>query len=179
MADYLRLQGYRTGVYTAMEVIYTEYGEYMGNERRDWVSSPRSWPSGTRSPYTIMLTAFPGPVDLLEQAAWRDWWFGVQSPMSEMMQPRARYVRNEVTGHHPRERGPSDIISHQLRVPPYAGIVAESWPSARHMTDKYLFFGANTTWELLINVCVMLRSVTHFLALTATESVVMSEYIFD
>jgi len=42
-------------------------------------------------------------------------WFAMQSPMSEMMQPRARYVRNVVT---------ETVAGH---APQYAGIVIESW----------------------------------------------------
>ena len=60
-------------------------------------------------------------------------WYGHQSPMSEWMQPRCRYVRNAV------------VRSLTPGAPRYKAIVAEAWPTRRALlTDLPTFFGAPT-----------------------------------
>ena len=178
----LAAHGFEVGVYTVDETVYTDYGEYAGNATHGW--SPgraRDWPSGTRSPGIVALTSFPRKPGMSERA-WKQWWHGVQSPMSEIMQPRARYVRNRVVvanAPHKQDRNAGESDDTGTIHPSYAGIVAESWPSAAHVTNKFLFFGASSTWELIINMCVMLRSVSTFLPMAHVETVTMSEYFID
>ena len=102
-----------------------------------------------------------------ERFAYETWvahWFGTQSPVSEAMQPRMRYVRNAVV----RTLTPG--------APVYHGIVEEAWPSARHMTDPYLFYCAERFETLVENMTGMMRSVTGFLDLPRIQNVTMSEY---
>jgi hypothetical protein len=96
---------------------------------------------------------------------WYRRWFGTQSPVSEALQPRARYVRNAVAR------------ALTLEAPPYGGIVEEAWPSARHVRDPYLFFGAHDLQELAENMRTMLQSVTGFLELSRIQTVMLSEYV--
>ena len=91
-------------------------------------------------------------------------WFNRQGPMSEKMQPRSRYVRNVV----------DEILTQGA--PPYEGIVEESWPSATHMTNPFLFYGARNRFEVLKNMAIMLQSVAAFLPIWKITSVTMSEY---
>ena len=91
-------------------------------------------------------------------------WFNRQGPMSEAMQPRSRYVRNVV----------DEVLT--PGAVPFEGIVEESWPSAEHMTDPFLFYGARNRLELVKNMAIMARSVSAFLPLWKITSVTMSEY---
>ena len=70
------------------EALYRDYG---GNR----FAKPRDWPDGQRSPGVLMLTLLERPARLTREA-WLAHWHGVQSPVSEELQPRMRYVRNEV-----------------------------------------------------------------------------------
>ena len=82
------------------------------------------------------------------------------------MQPRARYIRNVVTG------------AVTPDAPPYEGIVEEAWPSTRHVTNFFLFYGAGKNpLKLVWNMVVMLRSVTSFLDLKRIRTTMTSEYI--
>jgi hypothetical protein len=80
------------------------------------------------------------------------------------MQPRARYVRNVVV----ETLTPGAF--------PYEGIVEESWPSAKHISNPYLFYGAKNPIALVANIGTMLRSVTAFLPITRIPNVMTSEY---
>jgi hypothetical protein len=112
-----------------------------------------------------MLTLLERPARLARDA-WLAHWHGVQSPVSEELQPRMRYVRNEVV----RPLTPG--------APPYEGIVEECWPSARHLTDPMLFYRAGGSPERLReNVQRMLASVRGFLDLERIRSFAMSEYL--
>lgn len=95
---------------------------------------------------------------------WMRRWFGWQSPMSEWMQPRCRYVRNVV----------------EAAVTPGAqaidGIVEEAWPSREHVVNKLLFYGARNRWQMILHMAIMLRSVTRMLRLSRITTVMMSEY---
>jgi hypothetical protein len=98
--------------------------------------------------------------------AWIAHWHGVQSPVSEAIQPRTRYVRNAVV----RAVTPD--------APPYRGIVEEAWPSAAHVTDPMLFYGGDGCRERMRqNLERMLESVQGFLDLDRIRNVTMSEYL--
>ena len=154
----LRSAGFRFAGYLVDETVYTEYG---GNRH----SGPRNWPDGTRSPGIIAITLMERP-KRLSREEWIRRWHGRQSPVSEAMQPRARYIRNVVT---------SAVTPD---APPYEGIVEEAWPSARHITNPFLFYGAGKNpFRLVWNMIVMLRSVTNFLDLTRVRTTMTSEYI--
>ena len=59
---------------------------------------------------------------------------------------------------------------------PYEGIVEEAWPSAAHVRDPYLFYGAQNALELARNIGIMLRSVSSFLPIWKIPNVMTSEY---
>ena len=154
----LQSAGFRFAGYLVEETIYTEYG---GNRH----SGPRNWPDGKRSPGVVAVTLMERPTRLSREE-WIKRWHGRHSPVSEAMQPRARYIRNVVL----RAVTPD--------APPYEGIVEEAWPSARHITNPFLFYGAGKNpLKLGWNMVVMLRSVTNFLDLTRIRTTLTSEYI--
>jgi hypothetical protein len=147
-----RFAGYRVD-----ETIYTDWGQNPHGK-------PRDWADGERSPGVFAITLLERPERCPEQA-WFRHWYGTQSPVSEAMQPRPRYVRNVV----------EDVLT--PRAPRYAGIVEEAWPSKRHVTDPYLFYGASDLDELAENMGTMLASVTAFLDLPRIQTVMLSEYV--
>jgi hypothetical protein len=146
-----KIAGYRCD-----ETLYTDYGQ---NRHAD----PRSWPDGERSPGVVAVTLLERPRHILH-AEWVRRWHDRQSPLSELMQPRTRYVRN--------------VVTHSLtpHAPIYGGIVEEAFPSARHVEDPYLFYGAQSLAGLAENMGSMLRSVTSFLELPRIQTVMTSEY---
>jgi hypothetical protein len=154
--DVLRAAGFQIAGYLVEEQIYTDYG---GNRH----AAPRDWPDGERSPGVLAVTCMERP-RRLDRETWIRRWHGRQSPVSEAMQPRCRYVRNVVL----RALTPG--------APPFEGIVEEAWPSARHVTNPFLFYGARNPFELVKNMVVMLSSVTSFLTLWRIRTVTMSEY---
>lgn len=148
----------RIAGYLVSEALYRDYG---GNR----FSPPRDWPDGRRSPGVLMLTLLERPARL-DHDAWVAHWHGVQSPVSEEIQPRMRYVRNEVI----RPLTPG--------APPFEGIVEECWPSKRHVEDPMLFYLAEGSKERLRDhVQRMVESVRGFLDLDRIRSVAMSEYL--
>jgi hypothetical protein len=154
----LRNAGFRFAGYLVDESIYTDYG---GNRH----SAARSWPDGQRSPGIVAVTLMQRPTRLSREE-WIRRWHGRQSPVSEAMQPRARYVRNLV------------INAVTPDAPRYEGIVEEAWPSARHVTNYFLFYGAGKNpFKLVRNMVVMLRSVASFLDLHRIRTTMTSEYI--
>jgi hypothetical protein len=158
LEEIIRTAGYRFAGYLVDEVIYTEYG---GNRH----SGPRNWPDGQRSPGIVAVTLMERP-KRLSREEWIKRWHGKQSPISEAMQPRSRYIRNAVV----RPLTPD--------APPYEGIVEEAWPSVRHITNPFIFYGAGRNpLKLAWNMLVMLRSVTGFLDLTRIRTTNTSEYI--
>jgi hypothetical protein len=158
LEEIIRTAGYRFAGYLVDEVIYTEYG---GNRH----SGPRNWPDGQRSPGIVAVTLMERP-KRLSREEWIKRWHGRQSPISEAMQPRSRYIRNVVV----RPLTPD--------APPYEGIVEEAWPSVRHITNPFIFYGAGRNpLKLAWNMLVMLRSVTGFLDLTRIRTTNTSEYI--
>ncbi len=86
--DVLRSAGVRRAGYLVTESLYCDYG---GNAH----APARDWPDGTRSPGIVTLTVFDKPAGIDDDTFYGHW-YGHQSPMSEAMQPRARYVRNAV-----------------------------------------------------------------------------------
>lgn len=148
----------RIAGYLVLESMYTDYG---GNRH----SEQRSWPDGERSPGVTMVTLMEKP-DRLSEIEWLTHWHTVQSPVSEAMQPRIRYVRNTVV----RAVTPD--------APPYRGIVEECWPSPEHVTDPMLFYCAGDDADLMkSNLSEMLTSVMAFLDLDRIRSITMSEYL--
>ena len=148
--------GFEIAGYRVREHVYTDYG---GNEH----SAKRDWPDGERSPAVISVTPLERP-KRIPKAKWMRHWFNRQGPMSEKMQPRARYVRNVV-----------DEVLTESAIP-YEGIVEESWPSAAHMTNPYVFYGARNRFELIKNMAIMGQSVAAFLPIWKIVSVTTSEY---
>ena len=148
--------GFDIAGYRVREHLYTDYG---GNEH----SGPRDWPDGERSPVIVSVTPLERPRRIPKEK-WMRRWFNRQGPMSERMQPRARYVRNVV----------DEVLTPGAF--PYEGIVEESWPSAEHVRDPYLFYGASSRFELIKNMAIMAQSVAAFLPIWKITSVTMSEY---
>lgn len=148
----------RVDGYQVLESLYTDYGTSR------W-SVPRHWPDGRRSPGVLTVATFeqlPG-TDFEE---WLAFWHGRQSPMSEAIQPRCRYVRNLVV--RPLEPG----------LPPWRGIVEEAWPSAEHVIDPMRFYCAEGDPEVLeANITTMLEHVTQLMDLRTMRSMTMSEWI--
>jgi len=143
--------------YLVVESLYEDYGTTPH-------ALPRSWPDGTRSPGVLTVALIHRPAGL----AYREWigrWHGTQSPLSAELQPRTRYVRNEV------------VRSLTDGAPEIDGIVEEAWPSARHVADPLLFYNAGSADELTTNIARMLESVNACLDLTRLRSATMSEYL--
>ncbi len=125
---------------------------------------PRDWADGERSPGVLTVALIHRPEDL-DYHEWIRRWHETQSPVSGELQPRTRYVRNEVV------RAVTD------GAPAIDGVVEEGWPSAEHVADPHLFFNAPTEQELRANVTRMMESVTACLDLARLRSATMSEYL--
>jgi hypothetical protein len=154
--DILRNAGFEIAGYRVDDWLYTEYGENPHAARRNWSD-------GQRSPGIVAVTLLQRP-KRIPTDEWIRRWFGWQSPMSEWMQPRARYSRNLV----------EEVLTPGAF--PYGGIVEEAWPSHEHVVDKLKFFGARNYFELIRNMGIMLRSVTRMLNLFKIMTVMTSEY---
>mmetsp|Transcript_8976 Transcript_8976/g.16568 ORF Transcript_8976/g.16568 Transcript_8976/m.16568 type:complete len:297 (-) Transcript_8976:455-1345(-) len=167
MIEKLEGHGFHCQVYQVEYDVYTDYGEYAGPARTGWNPlARRTWPMGQRSPYHINFTAISSKRGMSRDRfihKWRHY----QSPMSEMIQPRARYTRSLVT----RRK--------TLGAPIYDAFVVEAWPTARHVTNPFWFFHAVSLWELVLNITVMIRSAVSFSDLSKIHGSVMSEYIFE
>jgi hypothetical protein len=155
--ELLRPAAVRIGGYLVTESLYRDYG---GNRH----AGPRDWPDGVRSPGIITLTVFDKPAGTDDETFYGHW-YGHQSPMSEDMQPRTRYVRNAVV----RAVTPG--------APRYRAIVEESWPSVEHVTDLHTFFGASSNDELGENIRVMLDSTKLLYDPATMRNYPLSEYI--
>lgn len=150
--------GERRAGYLVTESLYSDYGANAH-------SRPRDWSDGTRSPGLVTVTLLERP-ERLDPQKWLDHWHGTQSPVSEAMQPRCRYVRNAVV----RRLTPG--------APPYEGIVEEAWPSVEHLSDPMLFYGAGGSEDRLRqNQRRMFESVRAFLDLDRLRAATMSEYL--
>ena len=156
--DILEQVGCRISGYLVTESLFTDYGD---NEH----SKPRDWPDGTRSPGILTVAVFEQN-ESIPYLEWIDRWHKVQSVISAEIQPRTRYVRNEV------------IRALTPDAPPYKGIVDEAWPSKEHVTDPMLFFCAEGSEEKLVeNINRMMESVNAFLDMDRFRSYTMSEYL--
>jgi hypothetical protein len=151
--------GVRRSGYLVTESSWCEYG---GNDRR----GPRDWPAGERSPgVTTLSLVTRNPA--LDPRTFRELWYDHQSPMSEAVQPRWRYIRNTVA--HPVTRG----------APPIDGIVVEGWPAEELVADPIAFHGGGDDPDLgAENLRVMLDSVDQLFVLERLRSVAMSEYLY-
>lgn len=148
-----RLAGY--------QVVESLYGDYGRNPH----SAPRDWPDGERSPGIVTMALFPKKQGMDTEAFWQ-FWHGHQSPMSEAIQPRCRYVRNLVV------RPITDDA------PDVQGIVAEAWPSKAHVEDPMLFFEAHGDHDVLVaNITTMLEHGQAFMDMERLRSVTMSEWL--
>jgi hypothetical protein len=134
-------------------------------ERRDGAEAALAdWPDGVRSPGVLTVALIHRP-DGLDSREWIDRWHGTQSPVSGELQPRTRYVRNQV------------VRALTEGAPEIDGIVEEGWPSAEHVADPMLFFNATTPAELDAHVARMMTSVDACLDLARLRSSTMSEYL--
>jgi hypothetical protein len=148
----------RIAGYSVVESMYREYG---GNQ---W-SGPRDWPDGVRSPGPLTVTVFEQHPDF-EFDDWIDFWHSRQSPMSEAIQPRTRYVRNAVF----RAITPD--------APGYRAIVEEAWPSVESVMDPMQFFCGNGDVETLkANINTMIETTTAFIPYETMRNLTMSEWI--
>ncbi|RMF17237.1 MAG: hypothetical protein D6761_04695 [Candidatus Dadabacteria bacterium] len=152
----LREAGFRPAAWRVEETVYTQYGDNRWGKKRDW-------PDGARSPGVVLLTLMERP-RRLSKDEWLRRWYGRQSPVSEQMQPRARYVRNLVL----------DAITPDA--PPVEGIVEEAWPDGRHVENPFLFYGARNPVELVINQAKMMASVLSFLNILKLRTQMVGEY---
>ena len=143
--------------YLVVESLYEDYGTTPH-------APPRDWPDGERSPGVLTVALIHRP-DGLSYREWIDRWHGTQSPLSAELQPRTRYVRNEV------------VRSLTVDAPEVHGVVEEAWPSARHVADPMLFYNAGSAEQLKANVGRMLDSVNACLDLARLRSSTMSEYL--
>lgn len=153
--------GVRRAGYLVTEALYTDYG------RNTHHPGPRTWGDGVRSPGLLTVTLLEMPARFAgDDERWLAHWYGHQSPMSEAIQPRMRYVRNTVV----RALTPG--------APPYRGIVEEAWPSADHVRDPMLFYCAGGSTETLKrHAAMMTDSVAYFLDFDRIRNVTMSEYL--
>lgn len=143
--------GIRNDAYLVTESLWSDYGQRRGE--------PRSWPDGERSP-GLVTVALVNRNPLLDPRTFRELWYAHQSPMSERVQPRLRYVRNGVV--HAVTPGAA----------PLDGIVVESWPSEEVVSDIEAFHLGD-----LGNLTVMLDSVQTAFDMSRLRSVAMSEYL--
>jgi hypothetical protein len=155
--EVLQEAGVRRAGYLVTESMYRDYG---GNEH----SSRRKWADGARSPGIVTLTVFDKPTGVDDETFYGHW-YGHQSPMSEWMQPRARYVRNAVT----RALTPG--------APRYRAIVHEAWPTVEHLTNLQTFFGSATGDDLGERIRIMLDSTKLLYDPATMRNYTMSEYI--
>ena len=155
--EVLRDCGVRRAGYLVTESMYREYG---GNEH----SAARHWPDGERSPGIVTLTVFDKPIGIDDETFYGHW-YGHQSPMSEWMQPRARYVRNAVV----RALTPG--------APRYRAIVEEAWPTVEHVTNLQTFFGSEAGDDLGERIRIMLDSTKLLYDPATMRNYTLSEYI--
>jgi hypothetical protein len=153
----LRDVGIRQAGYLVTESMYRDYGDNAHAPVRDW-------PDGQRSPGIVTLTLFDKPAGVDDDTFYGHW-YGHQSPMSEWMQPRARYVRNAV------------VRSLTPGAPRYRAIVEEAWHDLEDLTNLPRFFGAEATDDLGERIRIMLDSTKRLADPTTMRNYTLSEYI--
>ena len=154
----VELLGLTTDSYLVVESLVDDYGTTPH-------AGARTWPDGERSPGLLTVAVIHRP-ESLGEAAWIHNWHEVQSPVSGQLQPRTRYVRNQVV----RALSPE--------APDIGGIVEEGWPSARHVADPMLFFDAGGDPAVMnANIETMMGNVIACLDLDRLRSTTMSEYL--
>jgi hypothetical protein len=150
--------GHPASAYLVTESLYEDYGTTPH-------APPRDWPDGERSPGVVTVACIHRP-EGLPYDEWIARWHGTQSPASGRLQPRTRYVRNEVV--RPLTPGAPEVH----------GIVEEAWPSAAHVADPMLFFNADGDQERLqAHLREMFDNVEACLDLARLRSTTMSEYL--
>jgi hypothetical protein len=150
--------GVQSAGYLVVESLYEDYGTTSH-------ATARTWPDGTRSPGVLTVSLIHRPADL-DYRTWIERWHGTQSPLSGRLQPRCRYVRNEV------------VRALTEGAPEIDGIVEEAWPSVAHVADPMLFFNADGDDAVLSeHISAMLDSVNACLDLERLRNTTMSEYL--
>lgn len=149
--------GVRAVGYRVEESVYREWG---GNRH----GRVRDWPDGTRSPGVTSLNLIERRPDLAREE-WVRRWFDRMSPVSEAIQPRARYVRNLV------------VEALADGAPPWEAIVVECWPTAKDVTDPFRFYGAGRNpLRLAANLASILLAVMSFTRVWRVRSVMVGEW---
>jgi hypothetical protein len=144
--------------YLVVESVVDDYGTTRHGRARDWSD-------GERSPGVLTVALIHRPSGM-DEATWIHNWHEVQSPVSGRLQPRCRYVRNQV------------VRALTAGAPPIDGIVDEAWPSAAHIADPMLFFDAGGDAERLqANIGQMLEAVAGCLDMERFRTATMSEYM--
>jgi hypothetical protein len=155
--DILRGERMEVHAWRSDESVYRDYGDNAH-------SGPREWPDGERSPGITLVSLLERPASLSTEE-WLSRWHGVMSPISERIQPRTRYVRNHL------------VAALTEDAPAFEGLVEECWPSPRHLTDPWLFYGAERLVELVGHMLAIVRAVHHCFWIWRVQSAVMSEYL--
>jgi hypothetical protein len=150
--------GLTSAAYLVVESVVDDYGTTAH-------ALPRSWPDGERSPGVLTVALIHRPHGM-DEATWIHNWHEVQSPVSGELQPRCRYVRNQV------------VRALTRGAPAVDGIVDEAWPSAAHIADPMLFFEAGGDRAVLqANIERMLDSTAGCLDMDRFRTATMSEYL--
>ena len=154
--DILRSENFDVHAWRSEESVYRDYGDNAH-------AGPRDWSDGVRSPGITLVSLLERPRSLSTEE-WLSRWHGVMSPVSERIQPRTRYVRNHL------------VAPLTEDAPAFEGLVEECWPSPRHLTDPWLFYGATRLTDLARHMLTIVRAVHHCFWIWRVQSVVMSEY---
>ncbi|MCX6511905.1 MAG: hypothetical protein NT160_02300 [Actinobacteria bacterium] len=144
--------------YEVVESLYSDYGD------SPW-AEVRNWDDGERSPGILTVALFPQKRGTVFEE-WLRFWHDQQSPMSEAIQPRCRYVRNAV------------FQSLTEGAPAWRAIVEEAWPSKEAVQDPMQFFCADGDADLLTaNVTTMLEHGDKLFDMEDLRSLTLSEWI--
>jgi hypothetical protein len=150
--------GLPASAYLVTESLYDDYGTTPH-------APARTWPDGQPSPGVLTVARIHRPAGV-GYAEWIERWHGTQSPASGRLQPRTRYVRNEV------------LRAVTPEAPEVHGIVEEGWPSAAHVADPMLFFNADGDKDRCrANIEEMMANVEGCLDLARLRSTTMTEHL--
>ena len=145
--------------YLVTESLYRDYGD---NEH----AAPRDWPDGATFARHHHAHACSTSRRASSDETFYGHWYGHQSPMSEWMQPRARYVRNAVV---------RALTPGAPRVPrDRRGGVADASSTSPNL---HTFFGATRTDELGERIRIMLDSTKLLYDPATMRNYTLSEYI--